>query len=534
MATEQHEEEYFDLFKPKGDKSTHDAPPAPEPEIDDISQGPEAGSAQRVSAEIPLPEPEELQFESPLATPSGSGPTIRTIGMVLGGGCLLLVLAAVVVFAFVQVFGRKDKDTDVQDTPTPTVVVAFTPAPTAAVVESPLFVPVVSSTDVRVPVALPERLAIGDNVFSVQAVDVPVGSWPDVPTNENTTTWAYGTVVNYVFGLAPSAKNKDMLSALQVGDLLSVHMSTRLVLNFSVDEVTTGAIDEAALFEQNSPRLTLAWLADESAQRIVVTGTFLSDEPGTADQFSDAVIGLVGTPVDQGPVRVTVIETYQVAGPQAGLPRGTGYFLVDLRVENVGTRVLQPEVFQTFVSSVEGERYPLTMIAEQFAHYGVPAEPLAPGETVIGSLGYLVPGSPEDQFRWAFNPLPGSDYWVVIPVSYQLPPAPSPEPPPVVGFARVMIDAEDVFVDRLDGLLDIGLRLENISDGVVQVTEDDISLSSWTDGELLLVAPAPPLPWTIEPKDLRTFQLQFELPSADSALLDVLGYTFSIENLGGS
>jgi hypothetical protein len=82
-------------------------------------------------------------------------------------------------------------------------------------------------------------------------------------------------------------------------------------------------------------------------------------------------------------------------------------------------------------------------------------------------------------------------------------------------------------------LLDIGLRIENISEGRVQVTEESISLSSWTDGELTLVAPAPALPWTIEPGELRLFQLQFELPTADSALLNVLGYTFSLENLGG-
>jgi hypothetical protein len=102
-----------------------------------------------------------------------------------------------------------------------------------------------------------------------------------------------------------------------------------------------------------------------------------------------------------------------------------------------------------------------------------------------------------------------------------------------VGFARVTVDTDDVFVDRDDGLLDVGLRIENISEGVVQVTEEDVSLSSWTDGELPLVAAAPLLPWTVEPGDLQLFQLQFDLPTADTALLSVLGYTFSIENLGG-
>jgi len=264
-----------------------------------------------------------------------------------------------------------------------------------------------------------------------------------------------------------------------------------------------------------------------------VSAPFFNDEAGELTLFSEAAVGLVGTLVNQGPVRVTVIEVYQVAAGEAGLPAGTGYLLADLKIENVGQTVLEPEFFQTFVIDTAGERYPLTMLAEQFTHYGIPTESLAPGETVIGSMGYLVSRSSEGEVRWAFNPLPGSDHWIIVPLSFDLPLAtPTAESPPV-GFARVTVDTDDVFIDKTDGLLDIGLRIENISDGVVQVTESDISLSSWTDGELPLVAPAPPLPWAVEPRELELFQLQFELPTADSALLEVLGHTFSIENLGG-
>jgi hypothetical protein len=172
------------------------------------------------------------------------------------------------------------------------------------------------------------------------------------------------------------------------------------------------------------------------------------------------------------------------------------------------------------------------MRSEQYAHYGIPTEPLAPGETVIGSLGYLVPMVADAQVRWVFNPVPGSDSWVAVPLTYDLPPAPPPtEPPPPAGFAVVTVNPRDVFVNRADNLLDIGLRIQNSSAGVVQVTEADVSLSSWTDGELDLVAAAPLLPWVVEAGELRLFQLQFQLPTTDSALLDVLGYTFSIENL---
>ena len=478
----------------------------------------------------------EARFATFITSPDGPGRTLRTVGAIVGGGCLLLMLMAVVLFAFYQVFVRRGGDDEAKDTPTPTQVAVSTPSPVATlegVADSPLFVPLVNSDDVRVPLALPERLTVGDTVYAVQAQRAPEGAWPTVPTAGDTVAWVYGTVVNYILGLAPTSENSALVSALQAGDTLSLHMSTGLILDFNVGEIATGAADEVGYLEQISPRLTLALLTDDPAQRIVVSAPFFNDEVGELTLFSEAAVGLVDTLVNQGPVRVTVIEAYQVAAGEAGLPAGTGYLLTDLKIENVGQTVLEPEFFQTFVIDTAGERYPLTMLAEQFAHYGIPTESLAPGETVIGSMGYLVSRSSEGEVRWAFNPLPGSDHWIIVPLSFDLPLAtPTTEPPPV-GFARVTVDTDDVFIDKIDGLLDVGLRIENISDGVVQVTESDISLSSWTDGELPLVAPAPSLPWVIEPRELELFQLQFELPSADSALLEVLGHTFSIENLGG-
>lgn len=567
MTEDPHEEEYLDLFKPKAGPSAES--PAPEPgdrgdwtgsssadpkewrPVEPLDRADEGGweFVQATEGQTRWEEAEPLADqdyvkEDYIAPPSGVEPPVaatsdpdrilRTLGMILGGGCLLMVLTAVVAFAFYQVFVRKGGDDGPRGMPTPTQLVAASPSPTVAIAESPVFVPVVSSSDVRVPIALPERLIVGEAVFTVQAVQAAAGTWPDVPSTGDVVNWAYGTVVNYVFGMAPTSENVEIISTLQADARLSLHMSTGLILNFNVDEIITGSTDTTTLFDQISPRLTLALLTDDPDQRTVVTATFFGDEVGEPELLSGAAVGLVGTPVDQGPVRVTLMETYQVVAGEAGLPSGTGYVLIDLRVENLGTTVLEPKVFQTFVSDEAGKRYPLTILAEQFAHYGMPTEPLAPGETVIGSLGYLVAGSPEGQVRWLFNPLPGSDYWVIVPISYVLPSVtPTSEPPPAVGFARVTVDTDDVFIDREDGLLDVGLRIENISEGVVQVTEEDVSLSSWTDGELPLVAAAPLLPWTVEPGSLQLFQLQFDLPTADSALLSVLGYTFSIENLGG-
>lgn len=578
MAEDPRDEDYLDLFKPKPEESSGSAAEVPEPDpggalssaespadtddavpVEPVSEEtqPSEGVAwdspslqaespdQRPSGPERGEQPEDLVYEAvetgddtwfaPRISDSGEpAPTVQTLGVVVGAGCLLLMLTAVVVFAFVQVFVRGGGEEEVQETLTPTVFVAATPVPTEEVAEAPRAVPLVSSSDVLVPVSLPERLKIGDTVFTVQAVEAPAGSWPAVPATEDITNWAFGTVVNYILSLAPTPENVDLIGGLERGDPVSLDMSTGIVLNFSVSGLTTGATDEVAYFEQVSPQLTLAVLTEDLAQRTVMTAAYFDDEARVGDELAGAVVSLVGNPVNQGPVRVTVLETYQATGEAAGLPAGTGYLLMDVTIENIGTEVLQPTFFQTFVSDPAGNRYPLTFIAEQFAHYGIPTEPLAPGETVIGSYGYLVTANLEGEYRWIFNPRPASEYWVVVPVPYEVPAIlPTPEPTPLAGFAVVTVQSNDVFINKDDGLLDIVLRIENTSAGVVRVTEDDISLNSFTDGELTLVAPAPPLPWMIESGEMKLFQLQFQLPTADSALLTVLGYTFSIENLGG-
>jgi hypothetical protein len=355
----------------------------------------------------------------------------------------------------------------------------------------------------------------------VEAVSAEAGAWPNAPANSNGVTWVYGTVVNYILGLAPTPENNDLLVTLQEGDALSLYMSTGLFLNFNVTQVSVGAAEEGAFFEQISPRLTLALLTEEPAQRTVVTAVFVDDETAEEELLLGTVAGVIGIPVDLGPVRVTVIEAYRVTASEAELPSGTDYLLID---------------FQTFVRDLTGGRYPLSMPAGQFANYGLPAEQIAPGETVIGSAGYLVPsfaGGAGGEVRWAFNPQPGSGNWVMVPVPYDVPAATAtPVPPPPVGFARVSVDSNDVFIDGTDNLLIVGLQIENTSAGVVQVTEDDISLNS-SGGELLLENTAPLLPWRIEPGEFRRFELQFELPFTNDALLNVLGYTFSIDNIGG-
>ncbi len=542
-----HDEEFLGLFKPKapaGDKAPvgdrDDNVPSEQPS----PVGDAMGATQPSPSYIPSSDTAsqqgdytwQVEQDVEQLSPDSAAPgcTPRVVGTAMAVGCAIIILVAFILFALTQILG-KGGDKPATATPTRSLDIFTPPPPTPLppVTESPLVIPLVSSGDVRVPIALPEHFSIGETVFDIQAVRAPANAWPEAPTSGDVAAWAYGTVVNYIIQLAPTPENQALLSALQVGDSLHLQMSTGLILNFNVSEINNDVADEAALFRQVSPRLTLSLPAGAgSVLRTVVSAPFFDDEAGEQSLPTGSVAGLVGVPVDQGPVRVTVIEVYQMAAGEAGLPAGMGYLLIDLAVENIGALVLETEFFQSFVIDATGERYPLTIPAGQFTHNGLPTEPLSPGEKVIGSVGYLLPDGPGGQVQWAFNPLPGSDNWVVVPLSFDLPKVtPTPQPAPPVGFATVSIDPDGVFVDSRNDLLIIGLEIENISQGVVQVTENDISLSS-SGGEFALETAAPLLPWTIEAGDYRLFELQFELPFTSDALLDVLGYTFSIDNIG--
>ena len=146
MTQDPHDKEYLNLFKPKASSPDEGVPgPSEEetaatsaqssPVVDNLGT---TQPAQAVGADFTPPEQgPQKQADYPFsAPPRDNKQNMRTIGLFFGAGCLLLVLAAVVIFAFIQVFLNRD-DKKVQGTPTPTDAVVLTPAPTAPVSESP-------------------------------------------------------------------------------------------------------------------------------------------------------------------------------------------------------------------------------------------------------------------------------------------------------------------------------------------------------------------------------------------------------------
>jgi len=417
----------------------------------------------------------------------------------------------------------------------PTLVPIASPRPTSTPaaqeipLTSPMIVPLVSSQDVRAAPAIPITLRVNGRTFPI-VPDYRAGTgWPAPPTVPEQARWASGTLVNYLIGLAPDEENRALLEGLEEGNELILEMSTGVRLRFQVQGPAGPPEDEAALLAQNKPGLTLVLLTEEPQQRLVVTAGYAGEETSLPPELVAAPQGEVGEQVQTASVRVSVLETRVVRAAEAGLPPGSAYYLVDFSVENIGRQVLDPNLFQMELRDGAGNVYPLTLSANQFANYGLPTDPLKPGETVIGSAGYLIPEQfPAEELRWTFNPLPGSDQWVQVLLPYATP-TPAPTPPPAVGYAEVYLD--DAFLSKDGELLIVEGEVYNPSSAPVTLEAEAIRLSS-SAGLAELVSTAPLLPITIAPGDSQIIELQFRRPAADSAVLEVLGYAFEISGLG--
>lgn len=97
-----------------------------------------------------------------------------------------------------------------------------TPLPT---LEAELLADIVDSSGVRTGLVVPRTLEISGVTFVVQPVQIDSGGWT-LPYEERAASWVYGTVVNYVMGIAASEANKALLAELRPGDELLLRTST--------------------------------------------------------------------------------------------------------------------------------------------------------------------------------------------------------------------------------------------------------------------------------------------------------------------
>jgi len=347
--------------------------------------------------------------------------------------------------------------------------------------------------------------------------------WTYPADGSGSAMWICGTVVNYVLGLEPTPDNETLLTNLRPGDEIKLHLSNGVVLFFRFVERRETAANEEGVFEQFRPRLTLI-LETEAGGWQVATADYVAEtepvqppQPGTQVQ--------PGQPVRVGDAQVTVSRGHAESGGE-GQPAETMYYLVEFSVENVGAAPLNADNFAMQLQDGVGNQYLLSPAASSAGEHVSLSGEIAPGATVQGTAGYVVPKTlAGPTLTWTFNPRPGSELRASVSIPYE---GEGGGAEPAPGQAEVRIT--DAFLNSAGDTLIIEGEVSNVGDSTLTVELNDISLTSSSGiGELRVAAP--PLPWTVEPGQTQIIELQYRRPEASTALLALLGYSFEIQGL---
>lgn len=460
--------------------------------------------------------------QPPLADQSRRGCLIAV--PLLGGILLLLVAVALIIFLGL----RQSLFPEQAEIGMPAEVIKLTPpvVPTTPIIPLPTPLPacetIISSGEVQVAASLPVSISVGDKSFPIIAVVMGDGGWTYSPDYAGAATWICGTVINYVVGLEPTPDNETLLTSLRPGDEIDVRLANGAVFFFRFKERREGAANEAPVFEQTQPRLTLIMEKEDGGWHVAV-GDYVSEREPVQPPAGTLV--QVGQPVRVGSAQVTVINGHvERDGPDL-LP-GTMAYLVEFSIQNMGSGPLDPTDFTMQLQDDLGGVYLLSPEASTAGEYGPLGGEIGPGTTVQGTAGYLVPetlGGPA--VIWSFAPQPGAGSRASVSIPYDSGPAVSSG-----GQAEVTLDEDSTFLASGGTILVIGGEVRNIGGEPLTVRLSDITLTS-SAGMSAQRSAAPQFPWIIQPGQAQVIELQYEKPDASTALLTILGYSFEIRGL---
>lgn len=435
----------------------------------------------------------------------------RLILSIASGVILLAIAVAILVY-----LGLRGTREPTPETPSPTE----RSVPTATAVSSPIPEPrcetIVSSGDVEISAALPVSLTVRGTEYPVEPIVPQEEAWVYPSNRSGEAVWVCGTVVNYVVGLEPGAENEGLLRSLAPGDEIRLHLTNGAVLRFRYAEgreVVPGA--EAAVSQQK-PRLTLVLPQSDSWQ------TAVADYAAEAESMEPPPAGTVAQPgqavqVDQA--RVTLNRGY--VDRNGELPSGTVYYLTEFSVENAGEAPLATDAISVRLQDGLGNTYLVSPQASEAGESGPLSGEIEPGTSVQGSAGFTVADPlPSGELTWVFSLRPGSgEVRVAIPH----------EGGSGEGAVAVQpnVTISDAFISSDGTILIIEGEVENRGTQPLVVERADVILSS-SAGTSELVTEAPLLPWTIEPGQTQTIELQYQRPDASTVLLELLGYSFEI------
>ncbi len=367
---------------------------------------------------------------------------------------------------------------------------------------------------VDIPVTL-SFLGVSYDV-EVDVVDVAEG-WQPTVAGEDSSTWIYGTIVNYVFGLPESENNKTAVESLSAGDEIVVSTQSGATFTFAFESRAPVEVSDQTIYEQRQPGITVILLADGEQERLVATGRFQEANSGAE---TENVVTL-GETAQLGDVQVTAVSTaYLVDRPEVA--PGFAFFMVDYEIRNVGLTAFDSENLDLTLIDDLGNRYALNPVASQLGNYPPLFGFLNANQSVVATAGYQIPiNLGGNSLSWVVTRTDtGAQVYVLLPYAGR---------DTVAQAAAITLIRADVSPD-LTSLILSG-SVTNNGTQPLSVAAADVSLTTEDGSVWLLQSTNPSFPWTVGPGQSLTFFLTYQLPPVQTAVFKVLNQEFLLTGL---
>jgi hypothetical protein len=367
----------------------------------------------------------------------------------------------------------------------------------------------------------PSFLGIGNQEYSVQ-IDVigQDGNWAPSLADEGTTSWVYGTVINYLFGIADTQINRSVMESLQPGDEIQIATKNGSVFNYTFNSREITSRTDREVFLQSTPGLTIVLLGTDGDDRMVIRGAYASAEsdPETGDSSGGNVE--LGEPAALGQQQVTVLGATQLYD-QPNAPAGFTFFVVDHQLENNSSETVDTSRLNIVLRDDLGNQYAPSPLATQLGSYAPLTGAVSAGDTVQASVGYALPnGLTASSVYWVMRDnLTAEEVTITIPYAGS---STSDQN------AAIVLSAADVSEDGTSLVLQG--QLTNTGSEALIVTESDVSLVS--DGTVyLLLSTNPAFPWVTPPGETLIYFVSFQRPAGSEAVFTVLNQSYLLTGL---
>jgi hypothetical protein len=381
------------------------------------------------------------------------------------------------------------------------------------------------SAGISVTLSSPVTLIVGGQAFTVQGVDVdPTGRWTPELTDENVAAWAYGTIINYVLGLDSTSENRRVMEGLAEGDEIRIVMQNGAEYVFVVISREIVPSEQADIFRQQSPGVTLVLVGSEGGDRLIVRGNFQGTEgnvPAGSVSASDEAVEM-GDTVELADLRLSVLGTTSLFN-RPEIPAGFMFFLVDFQIQNTGTAPFATGTLNLVLRDEFGNQYALNPVASQLGNSPPLIGFLNPGDTRNATAGYQIPvGLTSPTLVWVVGFTDGSPGQIRVRIPFTAGIEDAAQNALVVPqSAEVSLDGTSVTV--------VG-QITNVGSQTLVVNDADVTLTS--EGTLYLkLSTNPTFPWAIPPGQTITYSVAFQRPLVAQAVFTVLNQPFLLTGL---